>query len=218
MSEYHKIQSVYKRDEKGRMLFGEYSTPEIAYLANEEWCFTEKIDGTNIRVIFDGQAVSFGGRTERAQLHVGLLNELEATFRDPVSLEILKQTFPDGAILYGEGYGKGVQKGGGNYKADGQGFCLFDVKVGSYYLGREAVAEIAGKFDIPQAKVICCGTLPIMVGIVKKGLQSDFGPFEAEGIVARPMVDLFDRRGDRIITKIKAKDFAQKAAPAPVSA
>jgi len=32
-------------------------------------------------------------------------------------------------------------------------------------------------------------------------------PFEPEGIVARPAVDLFSRNGSRIITKIKAKDF-----------
>ncbi|KKK85362.1 hypothetical protein LCGC14_2774100, partial [marine sediment metagenome] len=29
----------------------------------------------------------------------------------------------------------------------------------------------------------------------------------AEGLVMRPVVDLFDRKGNRIIAKVKAKDF-----------
>ncbi len=36
------------------------------------------------------------------------------------------------------------------------------------------------------------------------------GDFEAEGIVARPDVELLDRRGKRVITKIKAVDFRKK--------
>ena len=43
----------------------------------------------------------------------------------------LGEVFPDGAaVLYGEGYGAKIQKGGGNYRAD-QDFVLFDVRVGS---------------------------------------------------------------------------------------
>jgi len=35
----------------------------------------------------------------------------------------------------------------------------------------------------------------------------------AEGLVMRPMVDLLDRRGRRILAKIKAKDFAKRKEP-----
>jgi hypothetical protein len=40
-------------------------------------------------------------------------------------------------------------------------------------------------------------------------LISRWGEFEAEGLVARPEVELFDRAGHRIITKIKAKDLKE---------
>mgnify|MGYP001604261791 FL=1 len=53
MIEYHKINSLYKRDPRGKMLFGDYSCPEFEYLQNNEWSFQEKIDGTNIRVRWD---------------------------------------------------------------------------------------------------------------------------------------------------------------------
>jgi ATP-dependent RNA circularization protein (DNA/RNA ligase family) len=206
MSEYHKIQSVYKRDGRGNMLFGEFSTPELELLADAQWVFTEKIDGTNIRVMFDGDAVKFGGRTDEAQIYTGILRALEGVFCGNGLLR-LKEAFPSGAVLYGEGYGAKVQKGGGNYKADGQGFCLFDVKVGDYYLDRAAVQQIAEKFGVQYAAVLGEGSLRDMVNRVEGGLVSAFGPFEAEGIVARPAVDLFDRKGNRIIAKIKAKDF-----------
>ena len=50
-------------------------------------------------------------------------------------------------------------------------------------------------------------TLHYMVEIASKGIQSTWGNFQAEGIVARPTVELKTRSGHRIITKIKTKDF-----------
>jgi len=43
--------------------------------------------------------------------------------------------------------------------------------------------------------------------IREESLGSDKGDFEAEGIVARPAVELKNRTCSRIITKIKCKDF-----------
>ena len=50
-------------------------------------------------------------------------------------------------------------------------------------------------------------TLDDAVELVRKGFNSQWGEFTAEGIVARPKVELFNREGKRIITKIKHKDF-----------
>jgi len=46
-----------------------------------------------------------------------------------------------------------------------------------------------------------------MIAMVKEGFNSQWGNFIAEGIVARPSCELLDRRGNRIITKLKYKDF-----------
>ena len=51
MNEYHKIQTVFKRDiqSKGKTLIeGQWTLPEFEYLASNIWAFTEKVDGTNI--------------------------------------------------------------------------------------------------------------------------------------------------------------------------
>jgi hypothetical protein len=69
MNQYHKINSLYKRSPDGKkMLFGEYSQPEFEYLADNIWVFTEKVDGTNIRVMWDGTYLRFGGKTDNAQI------------------------------------------------------------------------------------------------------------------------------------------------------
>ena len=47
MNQYHKIQTVFKRDPQANyktLLFGQYSLPEFEYLAMNEWSFTEKVD------------------------------------------------------------------------------------------------------------------------------------------------------------------------------
>jgi hypothetical protein len=46
-----------------------------------------------------------------------------------------------------------------------------------------------------------------LVALVRKPFASKLGTAIAEGIVARPIETLFDRRMERIIIKLKTKDF-----------
>lgn len=206
MKTYHKIQSVFMRDPDNKyktFLFGQYTLPEFDYLANNEWVFTEKIDGTNIRVMLTDAGIEFGGKTDKAQIPAKLVKHLQDTFTE----DKLRSQFEDGGCcLYGEGCGAGIQKGGGNYYQD-QRFVLFDVRVGPWWLKRDAIEDIAKNLDIPVAPVIGTGTLHDAVKLCQEGFNSAWGDFPAEGIVARPKVDLLARSGDRVITKIKLKDF-----------
>ena len=207
MSEYHKIQTIFKRDmtQKHKPLIeGEWTLPEFEYLADLPWEFTEKVDGTNIRVIYDGSAIHFAGRTDNAQLPMPLVDRL----REHFPAEKMDDAFPDpgGLIcLYGEGYGPKIQSGG-KYRAD-QDFVLFDVRIGNWWLRRPDVEDIAAQLGIDVVPVIGEGTLHDAVAAVKAGLPSTWGDFEAEGIVARPRVELRARNGERIIAKIKGRDF-----------
>jgi len=217
--EYHKIQSIFKRDPETKhktMLFGEYSIPEFAFLKDNEWDFTEKVDGTNIRVYHNPEMggfstngkinpVSFGGRTANSQLPARLVNKLNEMFTSEL-FDAADLTSTD-LVLYGEGYGAKIQKGGGNYIPDGVSFVLFDIKIGDWWLQREDVLELGQKLGLSVVPLIGRGTLGGMVSIVEKGLQSTWGDFYAEGIVARPALELKSRAGHRIITKLKHKDF-----------
>jgi hypothetical protein len=208
MSEYHKIQTLFKRDmdsPRKPLIEGAWTCPEFEYLADNVWTFTEKVDGTNIRVMVESSgAVSFGGRTDAAQIPAQLIARLNSLFI-PLG-PVLAETFKEGAVLYGEGYGAKIQKGGGNYRAD-QDFVLFDVRVGNWWLQRPDVEGVAATLGLDVVPVIGSGTLHDAVAWAKRGIKSTWGDFEAEGIVARPRVELQTRGGRRVITKIKCRDF-----------
>jgi len=144
VKEYHKIQTVYKRDPATKHKFlaeGDFSLPEFEFLRNNEWIFTEKLDRTNVRVLFDGEAITFGGKTDRAQIPTLLMERLNEKFLP--KLDVFKEIFGANRVcLYGEGYGAKVQSGGGKYLQD-QDFVLFDVKIDEWWLQRRDVEDIA---------------------------------------------------------------------------
>ena len=210
-TEYPKIQTVFLRDPVTKyrtLLEGQYALPEFEYLADCRWEFTEKVDGTNVRVIVDAEGrAEFRGKTDAAQLPARLVEWLRLEFDDDVRREQLHAVLPDGGVLYGEGYGAGIQKGGGNYISDGQAFVLFDVRVGYWWLRRLGVDDVAYKLGLLTVPVIGYGPLELMVRYCRLGFESTWGGFPAEGIVARPMVEFCTRAGHRVITKLKCKDF-----------
>jgi len=211
MKQYHKIQTMFKRDmeNKGKIIIGSWTLPEFEYLKNNHWIFTEKVDGTNIRVMFDGNEIKYNGKSDNAQLHADLIENLHKMFDDKLDLfnELFENTTdnPTEVCLYGEGYGAGIQKGG-CYRED-KSFVLFDIKVGEMWLQRKDVEDIAENLGIDIVPIIGDGTLQHGIDLVKSGLKSTWGDFIAEGIVARPETEFRTRRGDRIITKIKYTDF-----------
>lgn len=211
MIEYQKIETPFMRDEKGtkKLIEGEYRNELVEYLKNCEWIFTEKIDGTNIGVVWDGHNVSFQGRTEKAQIPANLVNRLNELFGGDESEEMFEQNF--GAfkfILFGEGFGAKIQNGG-NYIPDGVDFILFDVYAvdAHMWLRRESVEDIAQSFGIRCVPIVGTGSIEDAVNFVKTKPDSTIGTAKMEGVVCRPKVDISDRRGNRLIVKVKVKDF-----------
>jgi hypothetical protein len=204
MPEYTKINTIWKRDERGRIVEGDYATPEFAYLADTDWDWTEKVDGTNVRVGWDGSSIEFGGRTANAQMPTKLVAALRDLFPDTSQFMDVFGESP--AVLYGEGYGAGIQGGGGNYSPV-QSFVLFDVTVGPWWLERENVADVAVKFGLRTVPTVGRYTLRLASVTAAAGLISEWGNFAAEGLVGRPSVTLFSRKGERIMAKIKTRDF-----------
>lgn len=208
MTEYVKIPNIFKRETfgKNKLIEGEYSSPELEYLKDAEWEFTEKIDGTNIRVCWDGYRVSFMGRTDKAQIPAHLLARLEELFGGESKEELFEQTFGNKeVILFGEGYGKKIQKGGELY--GDVNFRFFDVLVDDYWLLQNNVDCIAEIFEIETAPFMFRGTLEQGVQFIKTHPKSLLRDAEMEGIVGRPMVQMFNRTGERIMVKIKCRDF-----------
>ncbi len=218
--EYPKINSLWKRhgwyfdEEKkksseyqnGRQSFieGDYAQEEFA--AINRWHIQEKIDGTNIRIFFDGTQVRFGGRTDNAQIPCHLLDYLQDTFTE----SNIQANFPDSThvILFGEGYGPKIQAAGPNY-AHEVGFILFDVRIGSWWLKREKVEGIGSQLGIKITPNLGIMTTQEAVDFVKsKPLsQCSVNPQMMEGIVARSEPLMLTRSGQPIMWKLKCREF-----------
>lgn len=210
MTEYHKIETVFERDVTGskKLIEGNYRNPAVEFLRHCNWDWTEKVDGTNIRIHWDGHQVSFGGRTERAQIPADLVNRLNELFGGETNAQLFEQKFGETEVtLYGEGYGTKIQKVGGLYKRDGVDFILFDVHIGNVWLTRESVEDIAAAFGIQAVPIVLRDNIWGAVEFVKSKPMSTIGSAPMEGLVGRPSVEMRDRMGKRIIVKLKVRDF-----------
>lgn len=208
MREYHKIETVFNRSTDGdkRLIWGDYRNETVEYLANNIWQFTEKIDGTNIRIHWDGHNVEIGGRTDRAQIPKHLMDYLSTTFLTPEVEELFEQTYGEkDVMLFGEGYGAKIQNGS-DYRSD-VSFILFDVLIGDNWQSREWVDATAKMFNIDVVPIVLEGTIGDGIDYVMQHNNSTIGKAVMEGVVGRPKVEMKDRLGNRIIVKIKWKDF-----------
>lgn len=219
---YQKINTLFKRDEKKVIISSQFTCEEFYELKDLKWECTEKIDGTNIHVDIEysterGLWFSFQGRTDNAVIPSHLLKKLHEIFTEDVIMSAFNQQFAsvgeDETLrmsIYGEGYGMKIQKGGGNYIPNDVGFILFDVKVGQWWLGRENLEDIASKLNVPIVPLIGYMTLQEAIEFVSKGFNSIVSQtknHKAEGLVLKTRNGLLFRNGQRIITKIKTCDF-----------
>ena len=202
--EYPKINTLFKRDERNVIVPGDLTLPEFAYLQDNPWDWTEKVDGTNIRLHWNGSKLTVGGRTDGAQVPAKLTANI-----GPLSDPALWHTaFPgaDDVTVYGEGYGAGIQKGG-TYRPD-QTVIVFDVLVGRWWLSREDVADVAGKLGLDVVPPFGSHDLGSAWCLLTSGaLTSNWAGTPIEGLVGRPSVDLFNRKGERVMVKMKVRDW-----------
>ena len=210
MKEYHKIETLFERDMQGskKLIEGKYRNEAVEYLKDNEWIFTEKIDGTNIRIYWDGHRVIFGGRTDLAQIPTNLMYKLNDLFLGITNEQLFEQKFGSNPVtFYGEGYGAKIQSGGA-YSPNAE-FILFDIMIGDTFLARENIEEIAKTFNVKVVPIILRGTIQQAVDYVKAKPKSSISveEKESEGLVGTPAVRIKDIKGDRVIVKVKVRDF-----------
>lgn len=202
---YHKIETLYERD-LTTFKVDPSKLKNRTYSLLKSWQWTEKVDGTNIRAIWNNGTLTFGGKTDNAQIHTDLIRWLY----ENISAAKMAEIFPESSVvIYGEGYGSGIQKGG-SYSPTKK-FIVFDVLVGDkWWLNWENVCDVAGKLGLETVPFIGEFSLEQATAMVKQGFLSLLGEGKAraEGLVGRPAETLFDKKGSRLIVKLKTKDFA----------
>ena len=215
-----KIDGTNIRIEVTHVIVGEWMSPANDE-ANQQMFPLNQIKGAEFHVYYKG-------KTDNANIHPNLMKHLTETYPKEKVLESLGlkefipveewadhkwQTYDDIPRLYtiyGEGYGAKIQKAGGNYLSSGNGFAVFDVKVDGLYLLCSARNEIAAKLGAPVVPFMGEMTLDEAIALVRTGFKSKIAEnkdFIAEGLVIRTEIGLRNRRGERIITKIKHCDF-----------
>ena len=211
--EYQKIGNVFKFDEKFRTIVGLNEPFET--LKNITWQGTEKIDGTNIRIYWDGHDVEIAGHTDKAQIPPKLKEYLDNLFLTPEMEYVFEQIFGEKeAYIFGEGFGAGIQKYGGDYVENGTdvGFIIFDINIGGFDLKRESVDDIASRLGIPSVPVVFEGTLDQAKEYVLEHHMSTLnnGKHEMEGLVLTPKgVQLYDNKRHLIKCKCKYRDIVK---------
>ena len=213
MNKYHKIQSIFKRDPETHRFDERYSMPEFEYLRDLSWTFTETLEGMNTRVGFDpvDGLMRIGGRSDKAEIPGRLMDRMNEIFI-PDRLAAVCDGSP--LTIYGEGIGSKIQRGAGYLPPSSTGtvdFILFDVQFGEHWADRETVSAIAHSFGCREAPLIDAGVLLDAVSIARRGFPSKLEGADkdkrAEGLVIRPTQELRGRWGQRIIAKVKTKDF-----------
>lgn len=259
MTEYGKTENLYARDpETHRLILGEYRAEGASQI--DRWLVTEKLDGTNIRILFTpGAAIDgpygeegllyeleFRGRsdaatvpgkpTEKKPNAYGLFQYLTETVTPEKASALLVELQrkkgendtdvaarlienPVSLVIYGEGYGAGIQSGGGY--GNEQRLALFDVAtwVGGHSIWWSwwAVEKAAEMLDLETVPLLMRdapteaivdfvrSALPSPLAMSRDDLKADPAPME--GIVARTDPYLFTQRGHRVFFKLKGHDL-----------
>ena len=214
---YTKINTLYKRNEKGMIMLGDFSRPEFEYLYNVKWKAFEKVDGTNMSYYWDGHNMQIHGKSENASIPSRLLTVMEGLLNEdklrevfPIKYDENGNEVPFMVRIYGEGYGVGIQKCGGSYIQKNNHFRVFDIKINDFWLEWDNVLDICSKLGLDVVQSYGEMTLAEAEEFVKNGFFSPIAEnkeLKAEGLVLRPLVQFTNRLGERVIVKIKTCDY-----------
>ena len=182
--------------------------------------------------------ITIKGKTDNAQIPPHLEKYMKETFTDDkvfASLGIKKyipieewaehgwcvskedstpmyEKIPNKYTLYGEGYGMKIQKCGGRYLSNSVSFRGFDVKVNDEYLLRDNAMSVFEKLGADTVPYFGLMTIDEAIEKVREGFVSEISEdrtLMAEGLVLSSPIGLKNRRGERLIVKIKYMDFVK---------
>ena len=209
---YSKILNIYDRDPvTGKLIDGQYSQKVFRHLKDMLWVGAEKVDGTNIRLCWDGDRVTIKGKREESSVPPFLMEYLTNRFCTPEVEELFEKKFGvTPAVIFGEGYGKGIQGYGSKYDPEGNHFIAFDVcfPESGLYLSWPDMCNTVDDLGIDRVPVLIFDTLDRLVQLVKDKPLSTLARYDIaiEGLVARPVDELRTNQG-RVMCKIKTRDF-----------
>jgi len=209
MKLYHKIETLFKFNmETKKFDYGVYYNPNVEILKNNAWVFTEKIDGTNFRIYWNGHTLEYGGRTENSDFSNSQIEYIESNLVNEDYVNIFEQKFADKkVIVYGELYGVKIQNGGLYVGGSGLEFRVFDIEIEDIFLTWKNAEQLANELGYEYVPHALIGTIQEGIDFVLANEISLFSSAKLEGLVGKPYGDFRDRLGKRIVVKIKRRDL-----------
>lgn len=215
-SEYPKIQSLYKRDKKGKIILEDYSENVFKYLRQTPWEAKEKVDGTNIRldIRIDGNNIEywFKGRAKNSIISKDLLTSLSSLItKESINSAFVSDKNRDLYItIHGEDIGYNIQSNPLQLPDGAFDFLVFDMHINTWWLQWSEVCDICSKLGLKTVPHFGFMTINEAEEVVEKGFRThtEYNG-NAEGIVLVGVEGILDRRGRRLITKLKTKDYVK---------
>ena len=176
-----------------------------------EWIATEKIHGANFSFWCDGKDVKVASRSQFVD---GTFYNCQAVINKYSEgiLAFCNENNLTDVVIYGELFGKGVQK---EVEYGERDFRAFDVVInGSPITKRDAIEFVSG-CGIQFAPIIHTGTLSECLKL-NNTFQSILTPFShegeniSEGLVIEPVIPNWFNNGSRIYFKNKTESFSEK--------
>lgn len=174
----------------------------------------EKVHGTSAHISFNSQSTEVLRFFSGGESHTRFVNLFDQA---ALTEAFLACGWPV-VTVYGEAYG-GRQQGMAATYGDRLGFIVFDITVGDRWLNVPEMAAMAaslGLESVPYEEIKTTleemnrvRDLPSEVA-VRRGMGGDK---RREGVVLRPLVEMTDGNGDRVITKHKLEAFSERATP-----
>jgi hypothetical protein len=179
-------------------------------------CFAmEKIHGTSAHIAWRDGSVHFSSGGEKYQRFVKLFDEAK-----------LQELFVDIGhpivTVYGEAYGGSQQAQKWRY-GEALRFIAFEVEIGDVFLAVPQAHDVCVKLGINFVHYVKVST-DLAVLDAERDAPSEQarrngieGDKPREGVVLRPLVELHDNTGDRIIVKHKRDEERETATPRKVA-
>ena len=227
---YDKINGVYKRynkldaDQKelppgkkwGDFIEGDFSIPEFGYLLDNEWEWTEKLDGTNLRIIYSPEdgGIELRGKKDGSDIPKGIEEWMDGWLESNASavrMAFGSATTP--VYMYLEGVGPKINRGRNPFRSHYEA-VLLDVRIDGWWLDRPALKDLANEFNLDRPTSFGIMSLKRAIELISNGplFESPMGDggVQMEGIVGTPRYGLWSRNKKRIITKLKYCDFPRR--------
>jgi len=175
----------------------------------------EKIHGTSARVVWKDGQLTFKSGGEKHTKFVTLfdVDDLRAKF------EVMGH---DDVQVYGEAYGGKCQRMSDTYGKELK-FAAFEVQIGETWLNVTNAADVVGKLGLEFVYFTEISTDIEAVDAQRddgsvQAIRNGMGPgLKREGVVLRPLQEITDNRGNRIVCKHKRDDFSEVRTPRKVS-